>query len=1187
MTAIQPDHPAEATQNAGAIRAVRARLRRVRRAARALLATRVVSRLCVWGMLLIAVLVLGDLVLRFPGALRGVLLGLLLIAALWSVRRSLVPVTRFKPDLSDVALRVEQWLGRRRGGPAGPIASGIDVPIDDPDPLTRRLSRLVAAEAAGRFTSTPWGMLRFGRPAWALVAAVLVAAGLSVAFNAQPTLSVIGMSRLFMPWRDTPWPKRTQIADTTPPEAHPADTGLALRALLLKTNRAPGETTITVEYRVIDGEGHAGPAARAVLTPQPASSTPGTGELFERLIEPVVWQGATGEERQLEYSLSSGDDATPTRRIRIVDPPALVSRTTTVIPPEYARDRRGAFASGTDSAPAPPSGEMIEVGPVLPGSVVQLELAYSKPVTPRTDGGSIEAKIGAEGSTIHVEVQPSETGRIVLRAADRFDLETRDPATVQINVTPDAPPEATILTPEVDDAVLPTATVPLVGEGRDDIGLTKLELERQIARPDPSSLSGEPVPDPDAKPTIIFSRAMQAASRAEVTAPLVIADLGVEPGDEVWIRAVATDNFDLAGQTHAPVASPPRRLRVIAPARFVELLQAELEGVRRTAIRLDRQQGELIEHAKEANKAEESARADQLEQTAQQQTGVSQRLRAQTSLLDRLAQRAEQNGLDDESVRDLLDRARATTDRAAQASEKAAEKLAEEADHADSDPAQAQRAQEEVRDELARLIDQLDQGQDGWLVRRNIEQLLNEERSLADRTKEMAGKTMGRSLDELQPDERTELERIAQRQRDLAERAQDAIDQLSDRADEIREKDPTQAAAMDDAAERATREQLAQKLREAAEEIGQNQTATGGQMQEQSIEAMQDMLDQLENAQRHRDDALRRQLASVIQTIESLIRQQTAAIGPLEGDVHVREASTFAERLYTNTLAAEAETRGSFPELERVADLLKRAAGSQAEAISALRAEPADPGAAREHEGESLARLNEALEEAKRQDENAAQREQERKQRELRDAYKAALAQQMALRGESETFVGTELNRRQRADLRGLGQRQEALRTVIKAIPGEHAADDIGVLSLYHERIDGALTDAVRSLGRGTSDAAVLADQDVAIAMLKSIVETLTPKPPPQNDEFENAQGGGGGGGSGGDQPMIGNVQQLILVRNLQAIVLDQTRAGGDAAALSDLQRKLAKQTRELVEQMSRPPNPAPGGGGTGEGGAQ
>ena len=46
-----------------------------------------------------------------------------------------------------------------------------------------------------------------------------------------------------------------------------------------------------------------------------------------------------------------------------------------------------------------------------------------------------------------------------------------------------------------------------------------------------------------------------------------------------------------------------------------------------------------------------------------------------------------------------------------------------------------------------------------------------------------------------------------------------------------------------------------------------------------------------------------------------------------------------------------------------------------------------------------------------------------------------ALAQQMALRGESETFVGTELNRRQRADLRGLGQRQEALRTVIKAIP--------------------------------------------------------------------------------------------------------------------------------------------------------
>lgn len=1163
-----------------AIRGVRSRLRRIRRAARALLTTRVVSMLCVWGMLIVAAMVLADLVFRFPALIRVILLAVLLLAAVDSVRRRLLPVTRFKPSLSDIALRIEPLLDRRRPRETGPIASGIEVPIYDPDPVTRHLSRLTAADAAARFVRTPWGVLRWGPPFAALSASVLVALAVSAAFNAQPTLAVTGVTRLFAPWLDTPWPKRTQITDATPPEAHPADTGLPLRVALLKTNRPEGETGITVTYRVVGSEGPAGPETRAVLVPQPpmADGPSLSGELYERIVEPIAWQGARGEERWIEYSFATEDDTTARKRIKIVDPPTLTARTTTVDPPIYALGIDTPHLAGVETAPPPPGGDLVEIGPVLAGSAVRIELVYNKPVTPITDTeestfGPDTAAVVAIDNSIVIDIRAEASGRLVLDATDRFGLRTRRAARLQLQVTPDAAPQPTVLMPEADESILPTATVVLLGEARDDIALTELRLEHVVARPDPTSLDPEPVLDPDREPIVAASVNPAPARHAEVHAVLELGSLRVEPGDEIQIRAVATDNYDLDGRRHGAVYSAPRRLRVIAPAEFIELIQAELEGVRRTAMRLDRQQADVIDQTRDAGEAEPEERPRALEQSAQRQTSLSQRLRAQGEMLERLRARADRNALEDETLGELLERAARATRSATAASERAAEQVARSIDEAEADP---RPDQDTVRDELARLIDELDRGQDGWVVRRNIEQLLGEQRSLRDRTAQAGERMVGGSVNELTPDERTELERIARRQQELADRARDAIDRLSERADQIREQDPTQASAMDRAAEDAARDRLAEQLQQAAEQIGLNQTASAGSMQEQSIQAMENMLEQLENARRHRDAALRRQLASVIQSIESLIRQQQAVTRALDDDP--ADASRLARRLHSNTLATEAHTREGFPELARVGDLLARAAAAQAQTATVLLEIPEGIEPARAHSAESLARLNEALEEARKQDAQAEQRERERQRREMREAYREALAEQVRLREASAALAGVEPDRRQRAELRGLGQRQEALRRTIKAIPGEHETGEIGVVTLIHRRIDSSLAGAVRSLGRGFSDPGVLGDQDSAIALLRSILDTLTPSPREQ-DEFSNDQGAGGGGGgdgAGGAQPPIGNVEQLRLLRALQSIVLDQTRAvgdGGSAAGLAEVQREIAEQTRELIREMS-PPRP-------------
>lgn len=1166
------------TDAARATHEVRARLRRVRRAARSLLTTRVVCLASVWGMLLVVALVLGDLLLRFPAAMRWIfLIGLAGAGAIW-FRRTLAPLASFKPALSDVALRVEGWLGARAGAPPGPIASAVELPIDDPDPQTRLLSREAARRATASLPRTPWGMLRWKAPAWALMGAVATAMALSAGFRAEPTLAVTGLARLFMPWKETHWPKRVQLADATPSSAHASDLGLPLRATVLRTNRGPGETAITVSYRVIDRDGRECARGQAMLVPQPATDGRLAGEIFERLIEPSAWLGTSGE-RWLEYRFSADDDETTPKRVRIVDPPSLVRRITTIEPPAYAEGLRAAFASGRDTAPPPHAGEAIEIAPVLEGSRVVVELEYNKEVRPRwdeEDGSHADLTISSEGGTIRIETTASASVRLGLHAVDAFALRTREEARIRLEVVADAPPEATVLTPASDEVVLSGASIEAVGEGRDDLALTGVALRTRIARRDAGSLGAEATPGDDA--TVIAASGPIAEPRAEVRAMISLPAMGVEAGDEVWIETVAGDNFALNGRTHAPVVSAPRRLRVISSSEFVEMIRAELEGLRRTAIRLDRQQGDLMDRG--ANPPADENEARRMEEAAARQSALSQRLRAQASVVDRLSARAERNALEDETLGRLLETIEGATERAARASERAGEGLARSAqdrqDRADS----IEEDQRRVREELARLIEELDRGQDAWVVRRTLEQLLSDQRALRDRTGEAGRRTVGRTLAELTPDERTDLERIAQRQRDLAERSRDAVDALSDRAESIRSEDPTQASAMDEAAREATREALTERLREAAQQINENQTASAGRLQDQSIRALEEMLDRLENAQRNRDSALRRQLASLIQSIESLVRQQSGVVRTLGEDA--ARALQPAERVHGNTLAALNEARGSFGELRAVADLLARAGVSQSNAIGALRATPRADDPAQAHSAEALARLREALEEARKQDENAAQRERDQLRRELREAYRAALAEQVRLRGESAPLAGVEPDRRQRAELRALGQRQEGLRATVHGLPDRLGPDGAGVLRLMHDRIDRVLTEAVRSLGRGVSDAGVLSNQDAAIGMIASIVEILTPRPREPSDEFQSAQGGGGGGGqSGGEQPLIGNVEQLRLLRALQSSILDLTRAGGAPGDLSALQHEIAEQGRQLIESMrpqqpTRPPGVSP-----------
>jgi len=496
---------------------------------------------------------------------------------------------------------------------------------------------------------------------------------------------------------------------------------------------------------------------------------------------------------------------------------------------------------------------------------------------------------------------------------------------------------------------------------------------------------------------------------------------------------------------------------------------------------------------------------------------------------------------------------------------------------------QAQRAQERVQEELESLIELLDRGEDAWVVRRRLDNILEEQRELQEATSEFARETTGEAVEDLPERQRTELERIAQRQRELANQSRELADELSERSRALQQSDPTASAGMAEAARTAQEGQVAEQQEQAGEAAEQNQLARAGQRQQEAVEQLERMQEDLERAERAREEVLSRILASLIESIQGLIREQEEQIAALEGAAE--EGGPFVGldegmiRLNQNTLGVLDQASGAGSELAPVADLVGRASESQTRAIVALRGAPIDIERAREGETESLRLLREALAEAERIEAEVQQQMQDRKRRELRVKYRELLERQVAIRTETAPLGERKrLSRRERIEARRLGERQETVQNDLSAMRAETAElGDAAVFEYAHRRLDSLTGEASESLRTAEAGEAIPA-QDGAVAVLQGLVEALAES---RTNEEENPFGEGAGGqGSGGQQgqegPLIPPLAELRLLRQLQADIARRTRgaeAGPEPARLERLgeeQRDLSDLGRDLIQRLQQ-----------------
>ena len=1153
-------------------RAIR-QLNQVRRFGRLLL---FVQRATQWLSLVVAAaLACGvvDYALRLPWWLRlSIGLAIAVSACTW-LARWVSSAIRFQPALTSLALRAEKLFPQLSGSLASAVEFAADPGAYSPTPKTAALAQASIGQASARLGGVP--LVSLIAPAktvrWLAIAMASLLVSSAVCLAAPEGSFRIAWQRWLMPLGDARWPTRYEVESLVTEQVAPFDQPLQLEAHVVRGYREGMRTW--VHHRTVRPGREPGQWRTHLMRERTDAAT--AAGRFERMLDlskqvaMLLPEAYTGPMPQvgIDCYFEAGDHRSEPQHIRLVQRPGVRELHVAIEPPEYAR---GIVAGRT----VPLVNANLAASPLvttsaLRGAAVRLRIHLNKPMAwsasmlaatvpgiaqePGVQVRVLGHKDTAEPSdatVIELSLRLDRTIRTPIHLKDAYGLSNMSERIYQVRAVEDAPPTASMLTPAVDESVLATAVVPLKTRSQDDVGMAWLHLEALL----PTRLA-----EGESDPTggVLLAEHVGHGHRLEIEHQLDLQGFTLRPGDEVELSALAQDIFELDGQRHEPQRSAVRRLKIIEPSALIRQLRSELGGVRQTAVRID---------AAQRDASELPARSGE-----PRQRHISGRVQNQSAVVETLRQRIARNRLDAPQLQALVDQVAALSTTAAQASKAAAGRL-QKANRSDDEQAksrsegEARREQLNVREALGELITLLDQSRDVQTLQLKLKQIAGAQQGLATDTRQMLPHTAALSRDELSPKQSGKLDDMSNTQSGLEQQAKALVEQMQATADALSRQsrsaaDQAAAAALAEAASIALRQGLGRSMKQASQRIGQNRLSQAGEHQQDSLEVIRQMLEQLNEQDRRRQQILRRRLAELAASIERLIEQQTSHIERLKGAADVAELAPSLATMRVNTLAVEQQARGA--EQPPVADLLGRAAEHQAAALASLRTDQKAPASAAE--GEALAKLVEALALVRQQQEKLESDTTSKQRGELRAEYEKLAALQMKLRDRTVPLIGPDrLERREKLALREIGDGQADVR--ISAAKLGEKMQDTTLFKHAHLRIDELAQQAAASLRSAQVADRLLDDQAWIASTLRRMAAAL--KQDPDEDEFSKGAGGGSGGGGGGAAPLAGSLAELKLLRGLQEEIYDRTKALDARRAQGAAGKEIEAQYRVLAREQ-------------------
>jgi hypothetical protein len=1019
-----------------------------------------------------------------------------------------------------------------------------------------------------------------------------------------PESTRVALVRMARPLGNDAWPKLYNVAFRQSPDRLAAGQTFEVELLKDAAHRLPAE--VRIHYRYETGT----LASEEEVEPM-------------RLLGGILVARKENVTRPFWYRAEGGDDQSMGWvHLEVLEPPRLDSLELTLHPPEYS------------GLPVESSEKSIHA---LRGTRIELSGRSTK----KLRGVNIHQESGEELATqltadafgfalSHESREPfvvDKSGPYWLVLEDSEGLVGGVDDRWDIRAIADQPPSVTIEQPASNIFVTPRGEVPARILAKDDLAIRAIQL--QFTRSDRTDVEFFTIPLYEGAGQVEPLKASglllggQLGESQTVEHRWSLADSNLKAGTQIAFWAMATDYLPQTGK------STVRRLTIITPEELEErlaqrqtLVFAELQRVLKLQQDARGQTRSLeiqIHDVGQLTKQDiDHAQAAELNQRQVTRTLTSPAEGIPAQIADFLAD-LENNRVDSPDIerhmRGILDelgrlgqqhlstieRELTSVVKAAQSqvsgSRDAPESKARHDSLIDKSLTAAGDNQDQVIASLEAMLGDLAQWDSYRRFAREIAQLQRDQDEIARAAKELAPKTLGRDLKDLDPQQQADLKKLSAAQVELSRRLEKVQQQMGQMSASLKQTDPLSAGTIADGLHQARQQAISGQMRQSSEQIEKNQLGQAAQQQAKIAKDLEDLMAILSNRREQELTRLVKQLRESEQELSRIRSQQAGLRKQLRAAAEKtdsQERERQLKRLAREEQRLQEEANRLARRLERLqAEQAGRstsdAAGKMGQSTSAGQQGDA-PGAQQQAEQaqKDLEEAQQQLAQRRRQAEEDLAREQIAR---LEDGLKSLQQRQKRLIEETERLENLRAaegrwSRAQAATVNDLARQQKSLQSETSLL-----AEKLSPAEVIHLALAGATKHMIRSaelLEHRETGSQTQTAQEAARRRLAQLLSAFENQPKPNN-----GQGGGGGEGSSGGGDAGGGSesrdpgQMLIQLKLLKVLQEDlNSRFGtlttGPEGAGRPIDRELAEIAAEqgklaqLALKLAEPPQDNP-----------
>lgn len=1142
-----------------------------------------------------AILALGDFAWRYEETGVRLLSTLAALAAIgWAVYRFVLPLTRTTLDDVFLARQIERSHPVLHERLSGAVAF-LNAADDDAFAGSSTLRRTVIHETTTDFMPLPTTQVVTWRPVVVpLVIAAVVFAAAGGLYFANRQVANIALLRLALPLGSTAWPQTNHLKLVNPIERVAVGSRFRAEVVDADGNDIPGGVTLLIRNS-------------ADAAPEPRSMHLQGGSYVaerERIVSDFAYRAVGGDDRSM-----------PWVDVRVVDPPAVQQIRWRYVFPDYVR------WTPFDSEMRP-SDALAQAAPVPSGTTIEFFARTNKPLLKATlvvgaVGNKFDASLDADRSGFSFTVDGANPWRTTRSETFRFELigddgfQSANDLKYDLTVEADPPPWAKLdrprgppEDPRGDVFVTPDAVVDVgvtAGDAftvRPEVALKTVAL--RYSRSDRSSEPDQTLPL-YAGPATLEPAEFAAPTRfrdEEVRAlahPWELKPLGLQPGTFVNLYATATDYAEQTRQSES------RRLRVVAPAEFLERFNERQRALHAELKKLHDRQNDAAGQTEEIGKqlaAEpkpDERPGEAISQTLELQRQVSaglgldraNRRNSETTppesardgvsgRVQRMLDDLKQNRIDNHEVASQLGeiqkqlRKLEESKSAEQAATELSDSLRQELSTTDRRQkaaealGRAKQKQDDVLGSLDAMLNNLAQWEDYGKFHEELSRIAKDQERVAAETQEHLQQRLAKKNDPAA--DARKRDDLANRQSGLARRFESLKRQMTQAQSAENQETLQQALTA------AERENPAGAMRAAGEELRNDRVGQAPQRQQEALEKLKQVMQALsaQNA-----DQLARLVAKLREGEQELAKLREEQKG-LKSKFHDAEKIKDEAQRRQELERLARQQRELQKKTEKLAEQLKRlqaerSAGKTAKGGSKMsgageQAQQGDAGSAAEQAEAAEKDLEEASRELARERREAEADLARELAAKLEDDLKASIARQERVVAETQRYDAQAqtkpLTRAELIGLLDLAREQETLEAEARA-----ASDRFGSAPTFKAALDGAADEmhrAAQQLRERDTGAATQRAEQTAVRRFQQLLSALKPRAKKGEQQQDGQQGGGeGGAGGGGGQQDGASLAELVLIKLMQEEIAERTKE-------LDATRQRGKLTTAEQEELHR-----------------